>query len=139
MKSLFTIALLSIVSIASAQPGRHREEGRFQHKNHNKHEKLHKKDYKKGKKHAKQHHKHDYNYRVERELSRYDFLRLNRNQRARLQFSLNYMISNNYAQREYERRLRADLSNILSREQYRSWENRAYTNNGNVFVFNFNI
>lgn len=138
MKSLFTIALLSIVSIASAQPGRHREQGRPHH-NDRKHDNFRKNDYKKGRKHVNKQRQRDCDYRVERELSRYDFLRLNRDQRARLQFSLNYMISNNYAQRDYERRLRADLNNILSREQYRSWENRAYSNNGNVFVFNFNI
>jgi len=139
MKSLITIAFLAIATIANAQPGRHRDHDRDYDKKSNRgynHNSKHKKnDYKKGKKYNKKHNHRDCDYQVERELNRYDFLKLSREQRSRLQVSLNFMITNNYSQRAYERRLKSDLYNILNRNQYRSWENRAY-NTGNTFIFN---
>lgn len=142
MKSLITIAFLAIATIANAQPGRHRENRRDDDRKPNRgyhhHSKHKKNDYKKGRKYDKRYSQRDCDYRVERELNRYEFLNLSRDQRSRLQVSLNFMISNNYGQREYERRLRSDLYNILNRNQYRSWENRAYNNSGNTFIFNFN-
>ncbi|WP_177764655.1 hypothetical protein [Flavobacterium sp. I3-2] len=141
MKSFITIAFLAIATIANAQPGRHKEERRDYNRNSNngyQHSKHKKNDYKKGRKYDKKHNHRDCDYRVERELSRYDFLNLSRDQRSRLQVSLNFMITNDYNQREYERRLRSDLYHILNRNQYRNWENRAYNNSGNTFIFNFN-
>lgn len=149
MKSFFTLALLAVTAIASAQPGHHRGNGKG-HKKHDKYNKHYNRDhddrrdrdyrrddYKRGR-YVDNRYNRDYDYRVEREISRYDFLSLSRNQRQRLQVSLNFLVSNNYAQREYERRLRSDLYNILSRDQYNNWERRAYTGgNSNTFVFNF--
>ena len=135
MKSLLTIAFLIITTIANAQPGHHRDNGRNHkktnkaYKNHSKHKKN---DYKKGRKYNHR----DYDYRVQREMDRYAFLNLSRDQKSRLQISLNFLITNNYNQREYERKLRSDLHKILNRNQYRSLENRAY-NSGNTFIFNF--
>lgn len=134
MKSLLTIAFLSIATIINAQPGHHRDNGKSNHKHHSKHKKN---DYKKGRRYTKKDNRRDYDFRVQRELNRYDFLNLTRNQRSRLQVSLNFLIINNYNQREYERRLKSDLYDILNRNQYRSWQNRAY-NSGNTFIFNFN-
>lgn len=143
MKTLFTLALLAITTIASAQPGHHR--------GHHKHKKHHKKHY--THKHHRdddRHYRHnqrrvvryddrrDYHYYVDREMSRYDFLRLSRAQRSQLQVSLNFMVANNYSPRDYERRLRRDLGTILTRDQFGLWERRAYTGGGNTFVFNFN-
>lgn len=143
MKALFTLALIAVTTIASAQPGHHR--------GHHKHKKHHTKHY------THKHHRdddryyrhnqrrvvrydrqRDAHYYVNREMSRYDFLRLSRAQRAKLQVSLNYMIVNNYGPTAYERRLRADLRNILTRNQYRMWQRNAYRGGGNTFVFNFN-
>ena len=142
MKSLITIAFLAIATIVNAQPGRHRDNERDHDRKpkrgHNHHSKHKKNDYKKGRKYDKKHNHRDCDYRVERELNRYDFLNLSRDQRSRLQVSLNFMITNNYNQRAYERRLKSDLYNILNRNQYRNWENRAYNNTGNTFIFNFN-
>lgn len=143
MKTLFTLALLALTTIASAQPGHS--------KGHSKHKKHHKKHY--AQKHyrandrnyqhnqrkvVKYDHRKDYHYNVEREMSRYDFLRLSRIQRDQLQVSLNFMVANNYGSRDYERRLRSDLGTILTRDQYGMWERKAYTGGGNTFVFNFN-
>lgn len=143
MKALFTLALLAVTTIASAQPGHH--------KGHHKHKKHHKKHY--THRHHRdddRHYRHnqrrvarydnrrDYHYHVDREMRRYDFLRLSRAQRSQLQVSLNFMIANNYGPRDYERRLRRDLGTILTRDQFGMWERRAYTGGGNTFVFNFN-
>ncbi|WLD24937.1 hypothetical protein NU10_06030 [Flavobacterium dauae] len=148
MKTLFTLALLAVTTIASAQP-RH-------HKNHHKHKSHHKKHYEHkyyrddwddrdddhyhhNKRRVVRYNNHrDYHYYANREMSRYDFLRLSRSQRSQLQVSLNFMIANNYGPRDYERRLRRDLGTILTRDQFGMWERRAYTGGGNTFVFNFN-
>ena len=146
MKALLTLALLAVTTIASAQPGHGKGHGKghYKHGKHEKHDRYDKHnrrhdDYGRDQRRVvKRDYNRDYNYRVERELSRYDFLRMTRAQRSRLQVSLNFLVSNGYGAREYERRLRSDLYNILSRDQYRMWENRAYSGGGNTFVFNFN-
>lgn len=142
MKALFTIALLAITTIAGAQPGHHRGHGNGHSKHHHKkHYDRHDHrrdddDYSRSRRVVRRDYGRDYHYRVEREMSRYDFLRLSRQQRSRLQVSLNFMVSNGYGPVDYERRLRRDLYEILSRDQYGMWERRAY-NSGNTFVFNF--
>lgn len=154
MKALFTLALLAVTTIASAQPGHGRGHGKghYKHGKHHKNERYDKHDrnnrydrrddddYSRSRRVVRsdygRNYSRDYNYRVERELARYDFLRMTRAQRSRLQVSLNFLVSNGYGQRDYERRLRSDLYNILSRDQYRMWERQAY-NSGNTFVFNF--
>ena len=131
MKTFFTIAFLAITTLASAQPGHYKDHGRGHYKND--HYKKHKKNkYKKD----KHNHRNDCDYRVQREMNRYDFLRLSQAQRSKLQVSLNFLITNQYSDRDYERRLRNDLYSILTKDQYRTWENRAYRG-GNTFVFNF--
>ncbi len=139
MKTLITLALLAVTTIASAQ-----------HKHHNRHHNDHDNGRHNG--HYKKHYKHqkhyaerrkydnhrDCHYYVAREMNRYDFLRLNRAQRSQLQVSLNFLISNNYGPRDYEYRLRGDMRRILTRDQYHLWERRAYAGGGNTFVFNFN-
>ncbi len=135
MKVFFTLAFLAITTIASAQPGHHKHDrGRgkghakhYKNKKYNRHDHHHRKE---------RRYVRDYHYEVEREMSRYDFLRLSRHQRSRLNVTLNFLVSNGYGPREYERRLRSDLYDILSRSQYSMWEDRAYARN-NVFVFNF--
>ncbi len=143
MKTFFTLALLAITTIASAQPGHHN--GHHKHKKHHKTHKVHKHHrdnaphYRHNQRKVVRHdNRRDYYYHVDREMSRYDFLRLSRAQRSKLQVSLNFMVANNYGPRDYEYRLRRDLRNILTREQYSMWERRAYTGGGNTFVFNFN-
>lgn len=135
MKNLFTIALLTISSLVSAQPGHHKN-------NHNpkKHKPKEIHNHRKPKKNFKHNKKHpNYDYRVQRELERYRFLNLSNTQRNKLQVSINFLVTNSYNEREYERRLRSDLHQILTQNQYRNWENRAYnSNNNNVFIFNFN-
>ncbi|MBA5791482.1 hypothetical protein H1R17_13050 [Flavobacterium sp. xlx-214] len=149
MKAIFTLALLAVTTIASAQPGHHRGKG---HGNGHKKEKHYNKhhhndryerysrdddDYSRNRRVVRNdYYDRDYSYRVGRELSRYDFLRLSRHQRSRLQVSLNFLVSNGYGPRDYESRLRRDLRDILDRSQYDMWERRAYGNN-NTFVFNF--
>ena len=138
MKTIFTLAFLAITTLTSAQPGHH--------KHHKNKEKKHSygyydKKYSKQKKyyahqHAKPHKKKVYYYEVEREMRRYDFLRMSDYQRNRLEISLNYMFRNGYGPREYERRLRSDLHSILNRRQYEMWQQQAYGRN-QVFVFNF--
>lgn len=139
MKTLITLALVAVTTIASAQPGHGK--GHYKHNKHHKHERYERydrrdDDHDRRRRVVRNDYNRDYNYRVERELARYDFLRMSRAQRSRLQVSLNFLISNGYGARDYERRLRSDLYNILNRDQYRMWENRAY-NGGNTFVFNF--
>lgn len=132
MKTFLTLALLAMTAIASAQP-RHHGKGHGKYKKHNKHH------YHAPNPHRKMvrvDQRRDYHYHVNREINRYDFLRLSRSQRSRLEVSLNFLLSNNYAPRAYELRLRRDLREILTRAQYQAWERRAY-NNSNVFVFNF--
>lgn len=143
MKTLFTLALLAVTTIASAQPGHHR--GHHKHKKHHKKHYTHKhhRDDDRYYRHnqrrvARYDDRRDYHYHVDREMSRYDFLRLSRAQRSQLQVSLNFMVANNYGPRDYERRLRRDLGIILTRDQFGMWERRAYTGGGNTFVFNFN-
>jgi len=137
MKALFTISFLVVSAIAIAQPNhrRDRDDYRQDHRSKKHHQHHKKNDYKKGRKYSN--HKKDYDYRVDRELSRYEFLRLSRMQQNKLQVRLNFLVNSGYGSREYERRLRSDLYEILSREQYRNWENRAYGNGGNTFIFNF--
>jgi len=137
MKNLITLVFLTLTFLANAQPNHYREKDK-----NFKREKDKRKNYSKSHKHDKKkhyykrNHRKDYNYRVERELSRYEFLRLSELQRSKLQVSINFLANNQYNEREYERRLKSDLYTILSRDQYRNWENRAY-NNGNTFIFNF--
>nr|WP_298001821.1 hypothetical protein [uncultured Flavobacterium sp.] len=140
MKTLFTLAVLAVTTIASAQPGHGRKHGNGHYKKHNKHKVHHydKKDYKHGRRVVRTNHRRDYNYHVQQEMARYNFLRLSQAQRSRLQVSLNFLISNDYGPRDYEYRLRKDLRNILSRSQYDLWERKAYNNGGTTFVFNFN-
>lgn len=143
MKALFSLAFLAIATIANAQPGHYKHHNNGKGKGHYKHYKKQKYDryddddygYR-NRRVVRKDYGRDYHYHVNREMSRYDFLRLSSNQRSRLQISLNFLISNGYGPREYESRLRRDLRDILTRDQYRSWERRAYNNN-NVFVFNF--
>lgn len=133
MKAFLTLALLAMATIASAQPGhRGKNHNKFNHHKNQKH-------YAPAPHHRKLvrvDQRRDYHYHVNREINRYDFLRLSRSQRSRLEVSLNFLLSNNYAPRAYELRLRRDLRDILTRAQYQAWERRAY-NNSNVFVFNF--
>lgn len=146
MKAFYTLVLLAATTIASAQPGHHRGNGKghSKHNNHKKYDNHHRHDhhdrddddYSRNRRVVRRDYGRDYNYRVEREMSRYDFLRLDRQQRSRLQVSLNFLVSNGYGSADYERRLRRDLYDILSRDQYSMWERRAY-NSGNTFVFNF--
>lgn len=143
MKALFTLALLAVTTIASAQPGHHR--GHHKHKKHHKKHYTHRhhrdddRHYRHNQRRvARYDNRRDYHYHVDREMRRYDFLRLSRAQRSQLQVSLNFMIANNYGPRDYERRLRRDLGTILTRDQFGMWERRAYTGGGNTFVFNFN-
>lgn len=139
MKTLITLALLAVTTIASAQPGHGRNHGKGHYKHHHKHKtEYRKKDYKHGRRVVRNDYKRDYHYHVQREMARYDFLRLSQAQRSRLQVSLNFLISNGYGARDYEYRLRRDLRSILSRSQYNLWERNAYNNGGNTFVFNFN-
>jgi|SRR5690606_28676243 len=136
MKVLFTLALLAVTTIASAQPGHGYKHGKGHYKKHKKYQKhSNHNDY--NRRVVRKNHHRDYHYHVSREMSRYDFLRLSQAQRSRLQVSLNFLISNGYGPRDYEYRLRRDLRDILSRSQYDLWERRAY-NSGNTFVFNFN-
>lgn len=140
MRTLFTLALLAITTIASAQPGHGRERGKGHYKKHKQEKyydnRAYDRNYPKGRRVVRYDDRRDYDYRVAQEMRRYDFLRLSGAQRSRLQVSLNFMLNNGYGPREYERRLRSDLYNILSRDQYRMWEQRAYTGGGNTFVFN---
>lgn len=138
MKSLFVLALLTITTIANAQPGHGRDHGKGHYKKNHKNNHYDKKDYKHGRKLVRDNHRTNYHYHVEREMNRYEFLRLNNGQRKRLETSLHFLISNNYGGRDYEIRLRKDLRNILSRSQYDLWYKNAYRNGGNTFVFNFN-
>ncbi|HLW41925.1 MAG TPA: hypothetical protein VKY82_06110 [Flavobacterium sp.] len=135
MKLWYTLALLAITTIASAQPGHHKHrKGKKVHKKHYTHKHYDTRGLKRQV--VKVHHGRDYHYYVNREMARFEFLRLSRQQKAKLQISLNFLISNGYSPQIYERRLRSDLRTILSRSQYQQWERRAYGNN-NVFVFNF--
>lgn len=140
MRTLFTLALLAVATIASAQPGHGRKHGKGHYK-HNKHYNKHhdRDDYRRGERVYRDYDRgrRNYDYRVAREMNRYDFLRLSRHQRSRLQVSLNFLVTNGYRDRAYEQYLRRDLYDILSRDQYRMWENRAYRGGGNTFVFNF--
>ena len=140
MKTLFTLALLAVTTIASAQPGHGYKHGKGHYKKHKKYQKHYnhnRNDYKHNRRVVRNDHYRDYHYHVNREMNRYDFLRLSQNQRSRLQVSLNFLISNGYGPRDYEYRLRRDLRDILTRSQYDLWERRAYSS-GNTFVFNFN-
>jgi len=140
MKTLITLALLAMTTVMTAQPGHGKSHGKGHYKKHQKH-KAHKyqKDYKHGRRIVRNDYQRDYHYHVQREMARYDFLRLSQAQRSRLQVSLNFLISNRYAPKDYDLYLRRDLSNILSRSQYDLWERRAYKNGANTFVFNFNL
>lgn len=143
MKTLITLALLAMTTVMTAQPGHGKSHGKGHYKKHQKHQKhkAHKyqKDYKHGRKVVRNDYQRDYHYHVQREMARYDFLRLSQAQRSRLQVSLNFLISNRYAPKDYDLYLRRDLSSILSRSQYDLWERRAYKNGSNTFVFNFNL
>lgn len=144
MKVLFSLAFLAIATIANAQPGHHKHAHKGKGNGHYKQHKSYKHDsYDDDDDYGHRHRRvvrkdygRDYHYHVNREMNRYDFLRLSSHQRSRLQVSLNFLISNGYGPRDYESRLRRDLRDILTRDQYRTWERRAY-NNSNVFVFNF--
>ncbi|MDO5636684.1 MAG: hypothetical protein Q4G18_05465, partial [Myroides sp.] len=122
MKTLITLALLAMTTVMTAQPGHGKSHGKGHYKKHQKHQKhkAHKyqKDYKHGRKVVRNDYQRDYHYHVQREMARYDFLRLSQAQRSRLQVSLNFLISNRYAPKDYDLYLRRDLSSILSRSQY---------------------
>lgn len=137
MKTLFTLALLAVTTIASAQPRHGNHHGKGHYKKHQKHYNHNRNDYKHNRKVVRNNHQRDYHYHVSREMNRYDFLRLSQAQRSKLQVSLNFLIANNYGPRDYEYRLCKDLRSILTRNQYAMWERRAYSS-GNTFVFNFN-
>lgn len=139
MKNLFALAFFAITTIASAQPGHGRDHGKGHYKKHHKAKHYDKKNYKHGRKLVRNDHRTNYHYHVQREMARYEFLRLNNSQRKKLETSLHFMISNNYGPRDYEVRLRKDLRSILSRSQYDLWHKNAYRNGGTTFVFNFNI
>lgn len=125
MKVFILTAFMAIATFANAQPGHYKDHGRGHQK----------KDYHKKYKKRK-HHDKECDYRVRKEMNRYDFLRLSNIQRSKLQVSINLLISKDYSEREYENRLKRELYQILSRDQYKSWESRAYRG-GNTFVFNF--
>src|SRR5690606_32029644 len=127
MKTLFTLALLAVTTIASAQPrhGNHHGKGHYKnHKKHQKHYNHNRNDYKHNKKVVKNNNQLNNNYNLSLKIIRNNFLRLSQAQRSKLQVSLNFLIANNYGPRDYEYRLCKDLRSILTRNQYAMWERR---------------